>query len=140
MTTHIKETLSTIIQSIAASFPDPADQARYLAAARNFRVPYWDWAMPLQAGDSVLPSSVQEETVKVMTPSSDGQAVEMKNPLYSFDFHPLNPTAGDFPLKDVSRDAWLVVWRIAPISKISPLKHAEDLHTHSSPRPSNKPP
>ena len=57
--------------------------------------------MPVQGGDSVLPGSMQADTVQVVTPTSGGQPTDLKNPLYSFDFHPLNPSQGDFPLKEV---------------------------------------
>lgn len=65
-------------------------------------MPYWDWAMAVQGGSSVLPASMQAETVQVINPTSSSQPVEMKNPLYNFDFHPLNPSPGDFPLRNVS--------------------------------------
>jgi hypothetical protein len=52
-------------------------------------VPYWDWA-----SESVLPDIVStQETVTVTTPSSGSQ--EIKNPLYSYTFHPVYSTFGD---------------------------------------------
>lgn len=60
-------------------------------------MPYWDWAIVPGRGEAVLPLSVQSETVSVSTPTSGGKRVQMDNPLYSFRFHPLNPTDDDFP-------------------------------------------
>lgn len=89
--------LYALIQKKAGDFPKSAGQDRYVAAARDFRMPYWDWAIVTASGQGVLPPSVQFETVNVVTPESGGKRVPMKNPLYSFHFHPLNPSKGDFP-------------------------------------------
>lgn len=97
-------------------------------------MPYWDWAAPLQAGDSVLPASLQTETVQVVTPSSAGKTIKMKNPLYSFEFHPLNPAPGDFPLKNVSRVVCCPTCYTTPIDNLAPLNPAKSLHP-SNPLP-----
>lgn len=89
--------LYALIQKKAGDFPESEGQDRYMAAARDFRMPYWDWAIVTGRGQGVLPRSVQSETVNVFTPTSGGQRVPMDNPLYSFRFHPLNPSEGDFP-------------------------------------------
>lgn len=89
--------LYTLIQKKAGDFPSSEGQDRYVAAAQEFRMPYWDWAIVSGRGQGVLPLSVQSETVNVFTPTSGGKLVPMDNPLYSFRFHPLNPTEGDFP-------------------------------------------
>lgn len=34
--------------------------------------------------------------MSVITPTSNGQAVSINNPLFSTTFHPLNPVDGDF--------------------------------------------
>lgn len=72
-------------------------RARYVAAAKKFRVPYWDWAMVPRQGKSIFPQSVQVETVYVNGP---GGTQEIDNPLFSYLFNPLVPS--DFPDPPVS--------------------------------------
>ncbi|SLM36604.1 Uncharacterised domain, di-copper centre [Lasallia pustulata] len=92
-----EEVLYTLIQKIAGDFPKSEGRDRYLAAARDFRMPYWDWAIVTGQGQGVLPLSVQSPQVEVISATSGGKRVPMDNPLYSFHFDPLNPTEGDFP-------------------------------------------
>lgn len=91
-----QQVLYGIIQDIASSFPD-STRARYQQAAATFRVPYWDWAAVPPSGDQYFPVSVGgSTTASVVTPQSNGQAVQIPNPLYSYKFAPLNPEKGDF--------------------------------------------
>ncbi|KAK2629543.1 hypothetical protein QTJ16_000363 [Diplocarpon rosae] len=90
-----EQVLYGIIQDLAAKFPVNT-RAQYQEAAASFRIPYWDWAATPEDGD-FFPNSVGgSTTVSVITPTSNGQAVSIPNPLYSYNFHPLNPVAGDF--------------------------------------------
>ncbi|PBP18012.1 tyrosinase precursor [Diplocarpon rosae] len=90
-----EQVLYGIIQDLAAKFPVNT-RAQYQEAAASFRIPYWDWAATPEDGD-FFPNSVGgSTTVSVITPTSNGQAVSISNPLYSYNFHPLNPVAGDF--------------------------------------------
>lgn len=84
------------MQKKATEFPQSAGRDRYVAAAKDFRMPYWDWAAVLPAGTSVFPTSLSTKTINVVTPTSGGKPTPIDNPLYSFKFHPLNPTPGDF--------------------------------------------
>lgn len=90
-----EQLLYGIVQDIASQFP-AATKARYQAAAKTFRIPYWDWAATPDAGD-YFPNAVGgSPAVNVITPKSNGQAVSIANPLYSTTFRPLNPVPGDF--------------------------------------------
>lgn len=83
----LQQVLYNTIQQIANEFTG-ADRDRYVRAAANFRIPYWDWAAAPPGGQSVLPSSVGgSSTVIVMTPR--GQRT-IPNPLFQYTFHPLN--------------------------------------------------
>jgi hypothetical protein len=89
-----KQALFSIVQSIAAQFPD-SSKTRYQQAASTFRIPYWDWAAETASGD-YFPNSVGSPKVNVITPQSNGEAIQIDNPLYSYNFSPLNPVSGDF--------------------------------------------
>ena len=59
---------------------------RWVAAARNVRLPYWDWsASNLQ---SRMPAPLSDATVTVTRPGADGQPVTatIANPLYQYQF------------------------------------------------------
>ncbi|KAI9050620.1 hypothetical protein LZ554_005779 [Drepanopeziza brunnea f. sp. 'monogermtubi'] len=101
-----EQVLYGIIQDIAAKFP-AATKAQYQAAAATFRIPYWDWAAAPADGD-YFPNAVgASPTATVITPTSNGQQVQIANPLYSYKFHPLNPVAGDFvPLQGTPYHRW----------------------------------
>ncbi|KAH8653928.1 tyrosinase precursor [Tricladium varicosporioides] len=90
-----EQTLYAIIQNVASQFPAET-KARYQQAAVTFRIPYWDWAATPPNGDSYFPNSVGAPTINVITPQSGGKSVSIPNPLYSFNFKPLNPVANDF--------------------------------------------
>lgn len=79
------------IQFIASLYPKGPQRERYEAAAKTFRIPYWDWAMAPQEG-GVYPRSVQLPSVVVDGPAG---TQTIANPLFSYDFHPFN--ASDLP-------------------------------------------
>lgn len=81
----------------AQQFSESENRARYVAAAQSFRMPYWDWAIIVPAGQSVVPTSMSSQQILVIAPGSDGKQTSINNPLYSFRFHPVNPSDGDFP-------------------------------------------
>lgn len=83
-----EQVLYASIQDIASKFTGP-NNAKYVAAANDFRMPYYDWvALP-----SGFPSALSAATVSVIDRNGPRQ---MANPLASFQFHPLNPSPGDF--------------------------------------------
>lgn len=80
----------------AANLFPTTTRARYQAAARSFRVPYWDWAANPPAGETFFPRAISDETVSIVTPQSDGKVVRVTNPLFAYQFKPLNPNGADF--------------------------------------------
>ncbi|TID22241.1 Di-copper centre-containing protein [Venturia nashicola] len=68
------------------------DHDRYVTAAQNLRVPYWDWARPVASGEHVVPDSISSPTIVVNTPQQSGVAIQ--NPLYSYRFHPVDSRLG----------------------------------------------
>ena len=79
---------------IALRFPDGPYRKLYVAAAQQFRIPYYDWAAYPARGAPALPPALSSPKVTVF--DTDGQTKSIDNPLYSFYFHPLNPSPGDF--------------------------------------------
>ncbi|ESZ91618.1 hypothetical protein SBOR_7980 [Sclerotinia borealis F-4128] len=62
----LQQVLHSVISFIAEQYPIGAERERYTAAAGNFRIPYWDWAVVPAAGQSVLPASVTTPTIAVL--------------------------------------------------------------------------
>ncbi|KAJ4295586.1 hypothetical protein N0V90_007599 [Kalmusia sp. IMI 367209] len=79
--------LQQIAQSIASRFPT-ASQTKYQDAATKIRIPYWDWAKALPTNQPVVPTSMTNEKVSVTFPN--GTATQIDNPLYDYNFHPLD--------------------------------------------------
>jgi tyrosinase len=75
---------------IAGMFPNGTDRQPYIDAARDFRMPYWDWAMPAPEGESHFPDVFWNATISQYGPRG---VQEIRNPLYSYRFHPKNATA-----------------------------------------------
>jgi len=92
-----QQVLYDLVQQIAQQYPAGPTRNKYAAAAANFRIPYWDWAAIPAAGQSVFPESVGGSP----SVSVDGPAgtQTIANPLYSYQFKPLDPTQlPDFPV------------------------------------------
>lgn len=83
-----EQLLYAVVQDIASKFTG-SNKAKYVAAAKDFRMPYYDWA----ALPSGFPSAFTDATVNVIDQNGPRSLL---NPLASFRFHPLNPSAGDF--------------------------------------------
>jgi tyrosinase len=76
--------LSGHVHDIAAKAP--ADQIeRYLKAANEFRIPYWDWAQGTNTGPVPEFFTVPELAVT----NTDGSLTVVSNPLYSYKFDPI---------------------------------------------------
>lgn len=79
-----EQVVSNHVHDIAANAP--ADQSqRYLTAAREFRIPYWDWAQGTKLGP--VPDVFLSPTITIT--DTTGVPVLMNNPLFSYKFHPL---------------------------------------------------
>ena len=84
-----QQALYNIIQKVASEYQDTGLRSKYTAAARAFRIPYWDWAIAVSQGQPVLPAALSSKTVSVVT--TQGAKTTIRNPLYSYKFHPLDP-------------------------------------------------
>lgn len=76
----------SVVQDVVKSFPPGDMRDRHATAALSIRIPYWDWAAPAPAGQSILPPSITIPFVDVMTPNG---TQTISNPLHSYNFHPL---------------------------------------------------
>ncbi|KAF1986411.1 Di-copper centre-containing protein [Aulographum hederae CBS 113979] len=65
-----------------------ADKAKYVEAAQNLRLPYWDWATEPSVGTQVFPDYFDNQNVTVRT--GNGTQV-VHNPLWAYKF-PNEPT------------------------------------------------
>ncbi|SZF02864.1 unnamed protein product [Blumeria hordei] len=85
-----EQSLYGIIKSIANAYPEGPNRDKYVNAASNFRIPYWDWATSQSIGDHTQPHDFgMIPNIKVDGPAG----IQMiSNPLYSYKFHPLNTT------------------------------------------------
>ncbi|KAJ0365747.1 hypothetical protein COL154_004327 [Colletotrichum chrysophilum] len=83
-----QQVLFRLVQMIATWFTDPSERAFYHAAAADFRIPYWDWAAPPPAGESVFLPDFESEGIQIYGPNGWQY---IANPLYSYKFNPLDP-------------------------------------------------
>jgi tyrosinase len=79
-----QQVVSGWVHSIAARAP-PDQLERYLAAANEFRMPYWDWAQGTTTGP--VPDFFMTPTLTVT--DIDQSQVLIYNPLYSYRFKPI---------------------------------------------------
>lgn len=89
---------------IASWFPDPLERALYQAAAVDFRIPYWDWAVAPPTGENVYLPEFGQPGIQVYGPNG-WQLIA--NPLYSYKFRPLDPkvfSEGDVSRIDIQKD------------------------------------
>lgn len=61
-----------------------------VAAAKTFRIPYWDWAAGPPAGQSIFPGSLWNSTAITVNGPAGVQTIA--NPLFDFQFKPMNTT------------------------------------------------
>ncbi|CCU76066.1 unnamed protein product [Blumeria hordei] len=85
-----EQALYGMIQNIANAYPEGPTRDRYVKAASNFRIPYWDWASVPSSGDRSQPQDFATfPNVKIDGPAGTQM---IANPLYSYKFHPLDKT------------------------------------------------
>ncbi|TVY93845.1 Tyrosinase [Lachnellula willkommii] len=85
-----EQVMYNLVQEIALMWPAGSVQDQYVGAAKNFRIPFWDWAaVPSDGG--VLPDIVQDSP----SMSVDGPAGTqmIANPLFTYQFKPVDPKA-----------------------------------------------
>ena len=74
---------------IAKEYPAGEARDKAMAIADKIRLPYWDWAMnPPNSDEGCMPFSIRRPIATVTFPN--GTKAEIANPLYRYDFHPLN--------------------------------------------------
>jgi len=96
-----QQVLYNHIQAIASYYPAGEVRNRYVDAAVEFRMPYWDWALTPSSSQSVFPSSVQDPAAVVNGPAGPQT---IANPLFSYGFHSADPNDLPDPLvSDPSR-------------------------------------
>ncbi|KAK0108702.1 hypothetical protein ONS95_003493 [Cadophora gregata] len=83
-----EQALHEKVQMIAAQYPVGPVRDQYMAAAANFRIPYWDWAANSTGGNTILPNSVISPSIVINGPAG---VQTIANPLYSYSFKPLDP-------------------------------------------------
>ncbi|KAF4464633.1 tyrosinase precursor [Fusarium albosuccineum] len=85
-----EQQLFDLAHSIAVLFPNDTERQAYENAAREFRMPYWDWAMAAPEGEDHFPGVFWNATIAQYGP----RGVQIvTNPLYSYKFHPKNEDA-----------------------------------------------
>ncbi|KAK3395387.1 tyrosinase precursor [Sordaria brevicollis] len=90
-----EQALYASVQAAAQKFPiEGGLRAKYVAAAKDFRAPYFDWASQPPKGTLAFPESLSARTIQVV--DVDGKTKSINNPLNRFTFHPVNPSPGDF--------------------------------------------
>ncbi|KAJ4153472.1 hypothetical protein LMH87_009957 [Akanthomyces muscarius] len=92
--------------------------ALYEQAASRFRIPYWDWSLLAPAGETHLPDCFWSPVIMQYGPNG---AQHIRNPLFSYAFHPLDEDAFIWnPLKkwnETKRAPNMSVSESAPISE-----------------------
>lgn len=86
---------------MASQFPAGQLRDKYVSAAKDFRSPYWDWAIPSASEADAFPTIFSSPQISVI--DTDGKTKTVANPLHRYTFHPLNPSPGDF-------DDWWSRW------------------------------
>jgi len=112
-TNNAQQKLQQVARTIANKFP-AATKSKYQAAADRIRLPFWDWAKALSADEPMMPSIVSTEKVQVTFPN--GTASQIGNPLYQYNFHPLDNT-------QINGTVSPLLYPIASISKLPRAAH-----------------
>ena len=77
------------VVSTDLTFPDPNDKSDWLDAAKQWRMPYWDWALRQSVPhDGKTPALFRSETISIRVPeAAGGQPLPpetVSNPLYRY--------------------------------------------------------
>jgi len=89
-----EQALYNSVQAVAQRFTAGALRDRYVASAKDFRAPYFDWAGQPASGSSAFPTAIASPNISVV--DVDGRTKTIVNPINRFVFHPVNPSRGDF--------------------------------------------
>ena len=88
MTNEYQAELHKHVTATAEDYDVDEDRDIYINAAKNFRMPYWDWASPADKDIGLFPQEVLGTTVhQVVRPGGKKQKVPLdRNPLASYKF------------------------------------------------------
>ncbi len=79
-----------LANAIASLFTNATERNLYQQAASRFRIPYWDWSLLAPAGETHLPDCFWSPVIMQYGPNG---AQHIRNPLFSYAFHPLDEDA-----------------------------------------------
>lgn len=79
-----------LASAIAGLFPNETERLLYQHAASRFRIPYWDWSIPAPAGETHFPDVFWSPVIPQYGPNG---IQNIRNPLFSYVFHPLDESA-----------------------------------------------
>ena len=79
-----------MVNEIALMFTNTTQRQLYQEAAADFRLPYWDWSLEAPKGETHLPNVFWSPVIQQYGPNG---VQNIKNPLYSYHFHPLDQEA-----------------------------------------------
>lgn len=75
------------VDAIAHEYEEDEERQKNIEAAKNFRMPYWDWALPADPGIGLFPEEVLSTTQHTVTrPRRHGSKPLKINPLASYRF------------------------------------------------------
>ncbi|TDZ23323.1 Tyrosinase [Colletotrichum orbiculare MAFF 240422] len=66
-----EQVLFRLAGRIAGWFTNATERSAYQAAAANFRIPYWDWAMAPPEGESAFLPEFETPGIQVRFPNMD---------------------------------------------------------------------
>ena len=83
--------LYNIVNQIALGYTDSNTKARYVKAAKTFRMPYWDWALETDNGIGLFPREALASTIHSVVRPGGGRDKDFNdtlksNPLASYKF------------------------------------------------------
>lgn len=90
-----QQQLYSRVQEIASLFKNESERELYQSVARDWRMPYWDWALRPSDGGPVYLEDFGEEMLNIYGPNG-WQLIS--NPLYSYHFSTEEKLDFDFEL------------------------------------------
>ncbi|CAI4216155.1 unnamed protein product [Parascedosporium putredinis] len=88
----LEQSLSATAQTIASQYPENI-RSRYVEAAKQLRLPYFDWATRVREPAPSLPNSIAQARISIV--DIDGRQKTIDNPLFSFNISQVQPDRGD---------------------------------------------
>ncbi|KEZ46437.1 Tyrosinase [Scedosporium apiospermum] len=87
-----EQALYAAAQGIAARYPENV-RSRYVEAAKQLRLPFFDWAARVREPAPSFPDSIAKSRIAIV--DIDGRRKTIENPLYSFNIGQVQPDRGD---------------------------------------------